>query len=118
MGRRLIVTSCAALVVALLCGTIVAGHAHTERDPSYTCIVGSSASQTQGEILWPEAGPAEAAWQWWPMGTACSWETTLGVERIVPGWGTTGFAGVAALGGFVFVAAAARALRRRTGRLA
>jgi len=92
--------------------------AYTQRQPSYTCIVGPTSSQTQGELLGPEAGPAEAAWQWWPMGTACSWETNLGIERFAPDWTLTSFAGVTALGGIIAIATARRATRRPAGGVA
>jgi hypothetical protein len=93
------VVSVLALSVALLCAIAAGTLAFEQRDGQYWCTVDSrtSTGPAFGSLVAPEAVPA-AEWQWWPMGTACTWITTSGPEQVEPSWALTTLTVIATAG--------------------
>jgi len=115
VGRRIVrVVSVLALSAALLCAVLAGTLAYGERDGQYWCAVDSDTSTglDSGSLVAPEAVPA-AKWQWWPMGTACTWIATSGPEQVEPSWALTTLT-VVATAGTVIATALAPAVRRFT----
>jgi len=108
MGRRIVqVVSVLALSVALLCAIAAGTLAYEQRDGQYWCAVDSRTTTglAFGSLVAPEAVPA-AEWQWWPMGTACTWITTSGPEQVEPTWALTTLTVIAAAGTVIATALA------------
>ena len=63
-------------------------------------------------LVAPEAVPT-SEWQWWPMGSACTWVTTSGPEQVEPSWALTTLT-VVATAGTVIATALALTVRKFT----
>jgi len=101
------VVSVLALSAALLCAIAAGTLAYEQRDGQYWCAVDMSTSTglDVGSLVAPEAVPA-AEWQWWPMGTACTWITTSGPEQVEPSWALTTLTVIATAGAVIAIALA------------
>ena len=95
------------LSAALLCAIAAGTLAYEQRDGQYWCAVdsGTSTGLALGSLVAPEAVPA-AEWQWWPMGTACTWITTSGPEQVEPSWALTTLTVIATAGTVIATALA------------
>lgn len=111
--QKTLVVSAVALTTALLFGAVAGVSAYGQRDGEYWCITDSMslAGLDASSLLAPEM-PPEAEWQWWPMGVACSWGTTAGVERVAPTWELTLAAVVSMASLGVFLVTASKSLMR------